>query len=378
MLMKKIGLYVHIPFCNSKCNYCDFGSHVADYKEKSRYLSALKKEISLQKERTDIDSYEVDTVFIGGGTPTSLSEDLLFDLLYTLKSSFNIAQNAESTIEMNPNSVTESKIDIIASSFINRVSIGLQSADENELKLLGRTHSLADFDKTCKMLRKHGIKNINADLIMGLPGQKQTDFARTLETVLSYNIEHISAYMLIIEEGTPFYNMCKNGLITVDEEETLKIYEYTVDELAKRGYGQYEISNFAKKGKRCAHNIKYWTDKEYIGIGGFAASYFGGYRYKNAEDDYVSIVNTGKLPIIEKEISTQKIRYEERIFLGLRMTDGIDIDKINVDFGIDFEKKYEKQLVKILDLGLIRIHDGKLSLTLKGIEVSNRVFLEFI
>ncbi|MBS6063326.1 MAG: radical SAM family heme chaperone HemW [Peptostreptococcaceae bacterium] len=376
--MRNIGVYTHIPFCLSKCNYCDFDSHVGSYEEKKEYIGALKKEIQLLNIKYGLEKYVADTIFIGGGTPTSLEEDLLFELLQTLQSSFTFSSHLEATIEMNPSSFSASKIDILKNSFINRVSIGLQSCIQDELALLGRNHDLQDFDTTFNYLRNNNFDNINVDLMMGLPNQSLEKFSKTLDTVLYYNPEHISAYMLIIEEGTPFYKWYENGKIIVDDKITLQIYEYTVKKLKESGYEQYEISNFAKKGKSCSHNIKYWTLEEYLGIGRSAASFIDGYRYKNADKEYVKIINSGKLPIVDKEKSVMQTLYEENIFLGLRMTQGIDIKKLNEKFDIDFMQKYSLKIEQLLKKDLIKIREGKLSLTLKGIEISNQIFLEFI
>lgn len=375
--MKNLGLYFHIPFCNSKCYYCDFDSSVATDYDKKIYVDKLMSEIDIANEVYGLKNYKIETVFIGGGTPTSLDEKLLYLLLQKIDSSFYFADNLEYTIEMNPNSISEEKIQIIKNSLVNRVSIGLQTTNKQELLSLGRTHSYDDFEYTYNKLRLYGFDNINIDVMMGIPHQDMNSYEQNLQKIVSLSPEHISAYMLIIEENTPFASMYDEGKIKIDDELTIYMYDYTVDYLAKNGYEQYEISNFAKNGKSCRHNIKYWSLDEYLAFGQSAHSYFSGKRFANADKNYVNILAQNKLPIVDEQVQTLQDLYEEWIFLKLRMNKGIVIDDIDEKFKINFREKYKEKLDDLYKRGLINDYDEVLSLTRAGIKVSNSVFLEF-
>lgn len=381
--MEKLGLYFHIPFCNSKCFYCDFDSSVKDSNEKKQYITALKKEIDLAIKKYDLNKYIIDTVFIGGGTPSCLDENLLQQMLEYIENNFNLDKDYEYSIEINPNSIKDEKIAILTKSKVNRISIGLQSTDDTYLKVLGRTHNFDEFVSSYNKLRKSGFDNINIDLIMGIPSQSLDSYKKNLDTIISLKPEHISAYMLIIEENTPFFNMLEKGLIQIDDELTVKMYEYTIKFLEKNGYYQYEISNFAKKDDnkdyRCKHNIKYWKVENYLGFGQSAHSYLNNKRFSNLGTKYIESLKNNKLPINDEHIQTKQDLYEENIFLRLRMNEGIDIESLNRKFDMDFAQKYKKQLLKMYKNGLIKDYkNGNLSLTTRGILVSNQIFVELI
>lgn len=376
--MKNLGLYFHIPFCNSKCFYCDFNSYVSNYDQKYKYIDSLIKEIDIANSLYKLDRYNIDTIFIGGGTPTSLEEDLLEKLLFKIENSFNLSEDLEFSIEINPNSISLEKIKVLKKSKINRISIGLQSTQEKELKSLGRTHSYKEFEKTYEILKANGFSNISIDLMMGIPHQSFESYDENLRKIISLNPSHISAYMLIIEEGTPFQKMYDKGIINIDDNLTLKLYEHTVSLLARNGYVQYEISNFARENFACRHNIKYWKLDEYLGFGQSAHSFFDSKRFSNSENNYISTISKSSLAIEDVQISTKQDRYEEMIFLSLRMNEGIDIDALDMEFGINFRQKYKDLLKKLYDDGYINSYEKKLSLTIKGIEVSNKIFLDFI
>ena len=376
--MKKLGLYFHIPFCNTKCLYCDFDSHTSTYEQRKSYINSLIKEIYLAKEKYNLDNYIIDTIFIGGGTPTALDNDLLEKLLFEIDGNFSFSDDLEYSIEINPNSISKEKIKTLQKSRINRISIGLQSANEEELKALGRSHSYQDFEQTYSMLQEHGFENINIDLMMGIPNQSLESYKNTIKKVLKLNPSHISSYMLIIEDGTPFANMYEKGLITVDDDFTLVLYDYCIDTLEANGYHQYEISNFAKKGKKCRHNIRYWKVDEYLGFGQSAASYINKARFSNNNIDYEQSINNGILPITHYCIQTTQDLYEEWIFLKLRMNEGIIIDELDKKFKMNFRQKYAKVLQDLKSRKLINDYSHSLSLTREGFKVSNSIFLEFI
>lgn len=376
--MKKLGLYFHIPFCNTKCLYCDFDSHTSTYEERKSYINALIKEIYLAKEKYNLDNYIIDTIFIGGGTPTALDNDLLEKLLFEIDGNFSFSDDLEYSIEINPNSISKEKIKTLQKSRINRISIGLQSANEEELKALGRSHSYQDFEQTYSMFQEHGFENISIDLMMGIPNQSLDSYKYTIDEVLKLNPSHISSYMLIIEDGTPFAKMYEKGLITVDDDFTLVLYDYCIDTLEANGYHQYEISNFAKKGKKCRHNIRYWKVDEYLGFGQSAASYINKARFSNNNIDYEQSINNVIIPITQYSIQTTKDLYEEWIFLKLRMNEGIIIDELDKKFKMNFRQKYAKVLQDLKSRKLINDYSHSLSLTREGFKVSNSIFLEFI
>lgn len=376
--MKNLGLYFHIPFCNSKCYYCDFDSKVSTSEDKKVYIENLIKEIDLASTIYNLQEYTIDTIFIGGGTPTSLDEKLLELLLQKIDGSFSFAKNLEYTIEMNPNSISEEKIKIIKNSKINRISIGLQSTNKDELLQLGRTHSYEDFEKTYNLLRKHNFDNINIDVMMGIPHQNYNSYVKNLEKIIALNPEHISAYMLIVEENTRFFDWYNDGIFTLDDELTLKLYEYTINYLKNNGYEQYEISNFAKNDKYCKHNIKYWQVKEYLGFGQSASSYLNKKRFENSNTQYVQLLQKNTLPITNEQIQTKQDLYEEWIFLKLRMNKGIFIDEIDKTFDMNFREKYKVQLQQLYDKKLINDYTNTLSLTIDGIKISNQIFLELM
>ena len=376
--MKKLGLYFHIPFCNTKCLYCDFDSHTSTYEERKSYINALIKEIYLAKEKYNLDNYIIDTIFIGGGTPTALDNDLLEKLLFEIDGNFSFSDDLEYSIEINPNSISKEKIKTLQKSRINRISIGLQSANEEELKALGRSHSYQDFEQTYSMFQEHGFENISIDLMMGIPNQSLDSYKYTIDEVLKLNPSHISSYMLIIEDGTPFAKMYEKGLITVDDDFTLVLYDYCIDTLEANGYHQYEISNFAKKGKKCRHNIRYWKVDEYLGFGQSAASYINKARFSNNNIDYEQSINNVIIPITQYSIQTTKDLYEEWIFLKLRMNEGIIIDELDKKFKMNFRQKYAKVLQDLKSRKLINDYSHSLSLTREGFMVSNSIFLEFI
>ena len=277
--MKPLSLYIHIPFCKQKCNYCDFYSKPCTDIE--GYINALcahiEKESQLYKE------YEITTIFIGGGTPSLLDEFCIQKLCKTIKNSLNLAHSVEFSIEANPCTVTKEKLTAYIENGINRISIGLQSANGNELKTLGRIHTLAEFENAFSLARQVGFKNINVDIMYALPSQTTNDLLKTIDYVSNFAPEHISAYCLKIEEGTAFYKQ-RGSLNLPSEDEEYKMYLTLCSELEKRGYNQYEISNFAKSGKECKHNLVYWLSKEYVGFGPSAHSFINGTRYFYEKD----------------------------------------------------------------------------------------------
>lgn len=414
MIKKDLELYVHIPFCVKKCAYCDFLSAPADVQERTLYVDALTKEIRAEKE--EYRNYKVSTVFLGGGTPSVLGEGEITEIFRALYESFDISDSAEITMEVNPGTVTEGKTAVWKKCGVNRLSIGLQSVNDDELRMLGRIHTYGEFLNTWDTVRGAGFRNVNIDLISAIPGQTLESWRRTLRTAAELEPEHISAYSLIIEEDTPFYEWygeeanrnfeTENGKAkeegggrTVlpplpDEDTEREIYKATEEILAGYGYHRYEISNYAKDGYECRHNLGYWERKEYLGLGLGASSLIDEWRFHNTTDmkkyldffgksvsDPAALPNsTDCLSGIREEVESLSCedRMEEFMFLGLRKTEGISMDEFCKTFDRDILEVYGPQIRKMEEQGLLIVQNGRIRLTERGTDVSNYVFSEFI
>ncbi|HBF2825827.1 radical SAM family heme chaperone HemW [Clostridioides difficile] len=389
-----LGLYVHIPFCVKKCKYCDFNSYKMDIDSKKRYIEDLKIEMELYSNKLYKDNRyknkeccslnkndKITSIFVGGGTPSILTSDEIREVFISIKEMFDIDENAEITIECNPGTLTLEKLKTMKEIGINRLSIGLQAIQEKHLNFIGRIHTYEEFEKNYKDALSVGFKNINIDLMYSLPNQTLCDWKETLEKVVHLNPTHISAYSLILEEGTELYNMYEsNKFELIDENVDIEMYEYTINYLKSKGYNQYEISNYSKEGYNCEHNILYWECEHYIGIGAGASGYINENRYNNVEsleDYHLSLVKREK-PIQENEILSEKDMIEEKIFMGLRMNKGIKFEDFKKKFGIDFREKYNKQIEMLLARKLINQSFEGIQLTQKGREISNSVFIEFM
>lgn len=385
-MKKKLELYIHIPFCVKKCEYCDFLSGPASAAERSRYVESLVQEIyDAGNEYTK--EYEVSTIFIGGGTPSILEEEQIKTIGEAIKNSFTILEDAEVTMEINPGTVNFSKLRSIKEAGINRLSIGLQSTDDIELKMLGRIHTFQIFLETYKMAREVGFSNINIDLISAIPGQTLESWKKTLHTVASLNPEHISAYSLIIEEGTTFYEKYtedgkkkqKDVVDLPDEETERQIYQITEMILQQFGYHRYEISNYAKNGFECRHNLGYWERKDYLGIGLGAASLIGNQRFSNTRN-YQRYMERESVSEIQEHMEKLTLgdEMEEFIFLGLRKIKGISLSLFEKNFKRSIWEIYGEQLRKFQAEKLLVIDQDRMYLTQKGLDVCNAVFVEFL
>ena len=386
--MKEMELYIHVPFCIKKCAYCDFLSAPAGEEERQRYVETMIKEI--QGYRKKYQEYCVTTIFVGGGTPSVLSGEQIKEVFNALRASFVIDTQAEITIEVNPGTVTEEKVEAWMQAGVNRISIGLQSVNDEELQMLGRMHTYKDFLNTYHLLRDKGFNNLNIDLISAIPGQTLESWKKTLSTVAELEPEHISAYSLIVEEGTPFYSIYGEGgadgnlesmVQPLPDEETERfIYEETETILQKYGYDRYEISNYAKPGYACRHNEGYWRRVNYLGVGLGASSLIENQRFQNFStyDAYMDAIQNQKLFHEEVESLSVTDEMEEFIFLGLRMMSGISREEFQKKFEKKIETVYEKQIQQLKKDGLIEFVENRIRLTKRGIDISNYVFEQFL
>lgn len=370
-------LYIHIPFCVRKCLYCDFLSFPCMAGEKTDYLEALHQEI-LCCGRGREDGL-VTSVFVGGGTPSLLTGDEMERLFGTLRQQFVFAEDAEITMEANPGTLTEENLGGYRRAGINRLSIGCQSVHDEELEKLGRIHRFADFCESFSLARKAGFTNINVDLMAALPGQDLSSWEDCLNRILDFAPEHISAYSLIIEEGTPYYEQ-EDILQLPDEDTERRMYERTRESLRKNGYEQYEISNYARPGYACRHNIGYWDQTPYLGLGLGASSYMDEIRFKNTSDmkDYLCQAKAGVFRREEEEILTLKNRMEECMFLGLRMTKGVGFAEFQEKFGVSMMSVYGKTIEHFVREKLLTIRENRVCLTEKGMDLANTVMAEFL
>lgn len=366
-------LYIHIPFCVRKCAYCDFLSASGSEEAKASYTEALLREIEAVK----TEKREVSSIFVGGGTPSALSPSLMGDIFEKIHKSFSVAPDAEITIEANPGTLSKEKLFLYRNVGINRLSLGLQSPEAAELKSLGRIHTYEEFLESFSLAREAGFQNINVDLMCALPDQTYEGWIRNLRKVAALHPEHISAYSLIIEEGTPF---AKRKLNLPDEDTEYRMYEDTAGILAEYGYEQYEISNYAKKDLACQHNVGYWTRKEYLGLGLGAASLWGNQRFSNTSDFSLYLNNSGFPEKIrgDREALSLEAEMSEFMFLGLRMTKGVSKAEFLESFGTPIESVYGKVLDKYKSVGLLEETEGRIFLTRAGIHVSNGVMAEFL
>ncbi|MCG8538607.1 MAG: radical SAM family heme chaperone HemW [Clostridia bacterium] len=377
--MREIGLYVHIPFCIKKCYYCDFLSYSKDSSIIDSYIDALIREIGMYENR--LSGYRVKTIFIGGGTPSILETKALDVIVNELLRRFALAKNLEFTIESNPGTLTREKLKNYNAIGINRLSIGLQSFNNNILKKIGRIHSKEDFIENYFEARNEGFENINLDLIYGLPDQDLEDWQETLGQVIKLEPNHISAYSLKIEKGTVFEKLFdENRLNLPKDEEDRQMYHLAINLLNGNNIRQYEISNFAREGYECKHNLIYWNNQEYLGFGVSAHSYLDSCRYGNTDNinDYINFINHGKFPVVNREVKSKEEEIVETIFLGLRLSKGLDVRKFKDYFNVSIYEIYGNKINSLIKLGLLTGGEDYIKLTQYGMDVSNQVFIEFL
>lgn len=372
------GLYVHIPFCSSRCSYCDFATGLYQSELAERYVAALVAEIKTSRHRGET----VDTIYFGGGTPSLLAPSQLDRILATLHEQFAIDPQSEITLEINPGSVTREKLESFRSLGINRASFGAQTFDDRELAKLGRSHTAADALKTFADLRDAGFDNVSFDLIAGLPGQTLEGWQRNIEHALTLNPEHLSFYLLEVHSGTPLAEHIRRGLQPVPDDDLAGVmYQWMLDHASAAGYEHYEISNLCRPGFHSRHNVKYWTAEPYYGFGCSAHSYDGRtLRWSNHRDvlKYVETIESGTSPVVEEqELSETDVR-AEALFLGMRLMRGVDVRRYRESFGVDLREQHGADLDRFRKAGLLEFDGDLIRLTRSGALLSNEVFAAFV
>jgi oxygen-independent coproporphyrinogen III oxidase len=377
--MNPLGIYIHIPYCLHKCGYCDFNSHPESREESEIYVSALLSEIKHYAHK--LGRLTVPTVFFGGGTPTLLPPASLDKILGNIKLNFHLNEDCEISIEANPATIKQETLKQIRSSGFNRISIGVQSFDLDELKLLERVHDIEEIHSTVDRARLAGFDNLSLDLMSGLPGQLPEKWHSHLQQALDKKPEHISAYGLTIEPATSFFKLQERGLLTLPPEETqLEMFQVTIDTLQSAGYEQYEISNFSRPGFECKHNLNYWNNGEYLGLGAGASSYLDGERFKNINlpSRYIREVQVKGSAVESTEKLEPMHAMGETIMLGLRRLKGIPIEEFEKRFQVSFKNVYGKVIDPLLNEGLITFNQNQMALSRKGLFIADSVILKFL
>lgn len=378
-LMTKTGLYIHVPFCSSKCSYCDFNSYSGKLNYTKEYFNAMEKEIELYHDELEYNL--IDTIFIGGGTPSCVDQKYISDILTKCRASFIIAEDCEISIESNPGTIDIKKLMNYKLNGINRISVGLQAYQSNLLKYLGRTHSTEDFISSIELAKKAGFTNINADVIFGIPSQTMEDWKETLKVLVDLGITHISAYSLKIEEGTKFGQMLDCGkLVQMEDELDREMYHYAIEYLSRNGFIQYELSNFAKEGYECKHNLTYWKCVDYLGLGAGAHSLLSDIRFSNeySIEGYIKYLEKGEKPVFERYAVDFYDKMSEFMFLGLRLTKGVCNSEFQDLFNQDMFIKYSDSFKELQKNKLIEIDGESVKLTSLGLDYANQVFVKFV
>ncbi|SCX94842.1 radical SAM family heme chaperone HemW [Alkaliphilus peptidifermentans] len=377
--MIPIGLYIHIPFCERKCYYCDFNSYSGENTKIQAYLEALLKEIAFYKD--ELKGHNIKTIFIGGGTPSLMDGRQVDELMNNIYRNYSLDNRAEITIESNPGTLNIDKLQEYRKAGVNRLSVGLQACQDHLLKKLGRIHNYKEFINNIEIAKKVGFSNINVDLMFGLPGQTLDEWKLSLDEIVNLDIPHISAYSLIWEEGTPFYKAYQEQqLMPLEEELELKMFHFTMEYLKENKYHHYEISNYAKRNFECQHNHIYWKNQFYLGLGAGGHSYLQNRRFYNegSIDGYLRMIKEGRAPVEENIKLTRKDEISETMFLGLRLMEGISIETFSNRFGESPFSIYGDKLEKLKRQELITYNQEKIQLTPKGIDLANLVFTEML
>ena len=374
---KPVSLYIHIPFCATKCYYCAFNTYSFHKEQAKAYLDALSIEMKIYSPQTS----PLQTIFIGGGTPSILSANSLDRLFTDIYSKFHLCSDVEITVECNPGTVDAEKLRVMKDRGVNRLSFGLQAMQDEILRQLGRIHTVEEFHQSYHLAREFGFDNINIDLIFALPDQTMEIWKHTLTESISLQPEHISAYNLVMEESTPFYDQWKTGQLNLPSDDTeADMFQYTIDTLTTHGYTHYEICNFAKPNREVKHNLVYWNNQEYIGLGVGACGYVDGIRYTNIKGipPYIETLHELKKPIADTDVLTEKAEKAETLMLSLRKREGICIKDYMVRFGESIDVEFRDIIQKWKNLGLLDQTETHLHLTDRGLFLANEVFVELM
>lgn len=376
-----IGLYIHVPFCIKKCSYCDFVSYPHDLELASAYVHALEKEMIFHASNMSEQQRTLKSVYVGGGTPSCLSGELLSAIFNNCHKYFLVSPGAEITVECNPGTVDTEKFYKLRNAGVNRISMGVQACQPQLLSTLGRIHDWQDAATAVRSCREAGFDNLSLDLIFGVPGQTMGDWMESLSNVVGLTPEHISAYNLKLEPDTLLQRQVASGQLTpCDEDLEVEMFRYAVEFLFNHGYKHYEISNFALAGRESRHNLTYWLNEEYLGLGPAAHSMLNRSRFSNVEsvELYIRRLKNGDSVIDTTSRLTREEQISETVFLRLRLVEGLDMEEFEQRFGLRFSKYYSKQLDKLRALGLVEINGKNLKLTESGLLLANEVFAEFI
>lgn len=375
----KLGLYIHIPFCDKKCDYCDFVSYSMGEEAQHLFKDALFKEIDMY--RVQCEKMVFNSIYVGGGTPSVMYDGFMYELARKIYSTFHFEGEIEFTVEVNPNSVTMSKAMEYLRSGVSRISIGVQCIDTKLLSNVGRFQTIENIDNAFKIFRKTGFINISADVMIGLPNQSMEAVKDTINYLLDKNVKHISVYSLQVEENTPLYKKVKMGIIKpLGDEACIKMYNTINKMLNKAGFIRYEVSNFAIPTYESKHNFKYWKDVDYLGLGVSAHSFLQGYRFNNTPklDEYIDMINNNQYPIVNKEFISDAEKRTEYIMLSLRLATGLNLEKFRKVFKEDLLKTRGPQIQNLIKNGFLRIDEGYLKITPANFYVSNRIILELL
>jgi len=375
-MSEALSLYVHVPFCRSRCSYCDFYSTVYQHENAEKYIGAISRELAF---RSSDRLFE--TVYIGGGTPSCMGPEQLESLLSAVRDSVDLAKDAEFTMEANPDTVDEGRLSIAMEYGVNRISLGVQSFHNEQLSLLGRRHSASQAERAIELTKGSGIRNLGVDLMFGIPGETVADWEADLVSAARCEPEHISTYCLSFEENTRLHQMLLEGIVAAPSQEILRqMMKSAMCLLPAEGYTQYEISNYAKPGFSCRHNVRYWQNAEFVGVGPSAVTYVGGTRRQNVKDlhAYLSIADWQASPYEYVERLDDEKRARETLFLGLRMREGVEMADFRSRTGYDIVELCGEAIARFTDLGLMKQSEGRLRLTSEGIYVADSVFSELV
>jgi oxygen-independent coproporphyrinogen-3 oxidase len=375
------GIYIHIPFCATRCHYCNFATGGYEAEVARRYVAAVREEINRSDVSTKPSMRVVDTIYFGGGTPTTLSVEQISSVIERCRQTFNLAPNAEITAEANPGSVSQADLEGLRETGVNRLSFGVQSFDDGELQMIGRTHSSEDARQAVRMARAAGFTNVSIDLIAGLPEQKMETWQRNLEEAFALAPDHLSVYLLELYQDAPLLHRIERGeLRAIDEELTVAMYFALMDEAAHHSFDHYEISNWARPGFGSRHNLKYWTGAPYWAFGVSAAGYDGHARWSNTRNlhEYLEKIESGQSPVAEKIELDEEDRQSENLFLRLRLKDGVDLGEHQRRFGVNVPERYHDELERLREAGLVELNDSTLRISRAGTVLANEVFAAFV